>query len=143
MKVSCLSAFDDKALMPDDGTVAAALGGAALIWDELRAHVGDHYPSVIGEWKHYGKAAGWTYKLISKKRNLLFFVPQTDCFRLRIVLGEKACACAEADHELPDEIKAAVCASAPYAEGRSIDIDIDRCEQLETVKRLLKIKYEN
>ena len=143
MQVSCLSAFDDIALMPDNGMVAAALGGAALIWDELRAHVEDNYPSVTGQWKHYGKAAGWSYKLISKKRNLLFFVPQTDGFRLRIVLGEKACACAETDHELPDEIKAAIRAATPYAEGRSVDMDIDRREQLETVNRLLKIKVEN
>jgi len=143
MKVSCLSAFDDKAMMPDDDMVSAALGSAAPIWDELRAHVEGSYPGVTGEWKHYGKAAGWTYKLISKKRNLLFFVPMADCFRLRVVLGEKACVCAEADNELPHEIKEAVRAATPYAEGRSIDFDINRREQLVAIKRLLKIKYEN
>jgi len=143
VKVSCLSAFDNKAIMPDDGMVSAVLGSTASIWDELRAHVKDHYPSITGEWKHYGKAAGWTYKLISKKRNLLFFVPRNDCFRLRIVLGEKACTCVEADNELPAEIKETIREAISYAEGRSIDIDIDRHEQLKAIKRLLKIKYEN
>ena len=85
----------------------------------------------------------WTYKLISKKRNLLFFVPKTDCFKLRIVLGEKASAFAETDNELPNEIKEAIRAATPYAEGRSVDIDLERRGQLETIKRLLKIKYEN
>jgi len=66
----------------------------------------------------------------------------TDRFRLRIVLGKKASTCAQADNELPDEIKEAIRAATPYAEGRSIDIDIDRREQLETIRRLLKIKYE-
>jgi hypothetical protein len=125
------------------GTVSAALGGTAAIWDELRVHVEGNYPDVTSEWKHYGKAAGWTYKLISKKRNLLFFVPRTDSFRLRIVLGEKACVCAGADNELPDEIKEAIHSATPYSEGRSIDVDIERREQLEAIKRLLKIKYEN
>ena len=143
MKVSCLSAFDDKAAVPDDGMVSAVLGDAASVWNELRAHVEKNYPNITGEWKHYGKAAGWTYKLISKKRNLLFFVPQTDCFRMRIILGEKGCACVENDGELPDEIRQAFRDATPYAEGRSIDIDIDRREQLEAVKRLLKIKHEN
>ena len=81
MKVSCLSAFGDKAVMPDDNAVSAVLGDTANIWDELRAYVTDNYPNVAGEWKHYGKAAGWSYKLLSKKRNLLFL------FRVRVCLG--------------------------------------------------------
>ena len=143
MKVSCLSAFDDKSIMPDDTMVFSALGKTASTWDELRTHVEETYPNVTGEWKHYGKAAGWSYKLLSKKRNLLFFIPQNGSFRLRIVLGEKGCVCVEADSELPEGIKEAFRAATPYTEGRSVDIDIDRREQIETVKLLLKIKYEN
>ena len=143
MKVSCISAFDDKAITPDDTMVSIALSDMAPIWDELLTHVEEAYPDVTGEWKHYGKAAGWSYKLLSKKRNLLFFVPRNGSFRLRIVLGEKGCACVEANGELPDEIKEAFRTATPYAEGRSIDIDIDRREQLEAIKRLLIIKHEN
>jgi len=136
------SAFDDKSMAPDQGMVAAALGDASAVWDELQSHVNEEYPNITGEWKHYGKAAGWTHKLISKKRNMLFFVPLNGCFRVRIVLGERAAACAETA-DLPDEIKEAIRAATPYAEGRSIDIDIDRREQLEPVKTLLKIKFEH
>ena len=143
MKVSCLSAFDDKTIIPDDGMISDALGETAPIWHELRSYVEETYPNVIGEWKHYGKAAGWTYKLVSKKWNLLFAVPMNGCFRVRIVLGEKGCACVEADSELTEEIKEAFRNAVPYTEGRSIDIDIACPEQLEAVKRLLKIKYEN
>lgn len=143
MTASCLSAFPDKGIMPDGNMVSAVLGDTATMWDELRAHIGDTYPDITGEWKHYGKASGWTYKLISKKRNLLFFFPRSASFSLRLVFGEKACACIEADNELPDEIKEAIRAATPYTEGRSIDIDMQRHEQLETIKRLLKIKYEN
>ena len=143
MKVSCLSAFDDKGNTPNDGMVSDVLGETTQIWEELHAHVKNHYPNITGEWKHYGKAAGWTYKLISNRRNLLFFVPRTDCFRLRIVLGEKAAECAETDNELPNDVKKSICAATPYIEGRSIDIDVNRREQVETIKRLLRIKYEN
>ena len=109
----------------------------------MRVHVEDNYPVVSGEWKHYGKAARWSYKLLSKKRNLLFLVPMTGCFRLRIVLGEKAVTCVDADDKLPDEIKESVRAATPYTEGRSIDIDVNQQEQLETIKRLIQIKYDN
>jgi len=143
MKVSCLSAFSDKAIIPNDGMVSGILGDAAAIWTELRSHVEDTYPNVVGEWKHYGKAAGWTYKLLSKKRNLLFAVPMYSCFKVRFCLGEKGCACVEADGELSEDIKEAFRAATKYVEGRGIDIDVTRREQLETIKRLLKIKYEN
>jgi len=143
MKVSCLSFFPDKNIVPSDEMVATVLSATSSIWNELRTHVQDNYPSVTGEWKHYGKAAGWTYKLISKKRNLLFFVPMADSFRLRIVLGEKATACVEADSELSNTIKKALHDATPYTEGRSLDIDVDQYEQLETIKRLLRIKFEN
>ena len=143
MKASCLSAFGDKSVMPDDNTVSTVLGDTANIWNELRAYVTDNYPNVAGEWKYYGKAAGWSYKLLSIKRNLLFFVPREGVFRLRIVLGEKGCTCVEKDSELPEEIKQAFRDAVPYTEGRSVDIDVERREQLLAVNRLLEIKQEN
>ena len=140
MAVSCLSPFDDKSVIPGDDKVSAALGCTASVWHELRAFAEASFPLITGEWKYYGKAAGWIYKLISGKRNMLFFIPRNNGFRLRIVLGEKAAIQALAA-PLPDEIKAAIRSAKAYAEGRSIDIDVDRSEQLEAVKRLLTIKY--
>jgi hypothetical protein len=137
-----VSFFDNKTVIPDDRMIAGALAETYPLWDELQNHVQENYPNITGEWKHYGKASGWSYKLISKKRNLLFFVPLNGCFRIRIVLGEKAVACVETA-TLPDEIKEAIRAATPYTEGRSIDIDINRYEQLEDVKCLLKIKFDN
>jgi hypothetical protein len=64
-------------------------------------------------------------------------------FRLRVVLGEKGCACVETDNELPAEIKQAFRDAVPYTEGRSVDIDVERREQILAIKRLLKIKHEN
>ena len=137
-----VSIFDDKAVMPDDGMVAGVLAETYLLWSELKNYINSEYPNITEEWKHYGKTGGWTHKLISKKRNLLFLVPLDGCFRIRLVFGEKAAACIETA-ELPEEIKEAIRAATPYAEGRSIDIDINHSEQLETIKKLLKIKCDN
>ncbi|MCL2839198.1 MAG: DUF3788 domain-containing protein [Defluviitaleaceae bacterium] len=137
-----ISIFDDKSITPNHDMVAVALGDTNLVWDELQSYVNGKFPNITGEWKHYGKASGWAYKLISKKRNLLFFIPQADCFRVRIVLGEKAVACVTTA-DLPDDIKEMVQTATPYIEGRSIDIDINSKKQLETVKILLNIKFDN
>ncbi|MCL2615850.1 MAG: DUF3788 domain-containing protein [Dehalococcoidia bacterium] len=139
MAVSVLS---DQARVPDGAMVAAVVGDTYILWNKLLNHIKEKYPSVTEEWKYYGKAFGWTFKVISRKRNLLFLVPLDGCFRVRIVLGEKAVACAESA-DLPDELKLAICNATPHIEGRSIDLDISCPEQLETVKTLLKIKFDN
>jgi hypothetical protein len=158
-----ISAFDEKAVIPTDDMVAAVLADAAPLWEELKNHVKETYPDVKEEWKHYGKAAGWTLKLLSKKSNLLFFIPKEECFRLRFGGGEKAMQHIEAA-DLPEVIKEAMHAATPYAEGRSFDLDISADEikvmayvkdrklvdigiihgqQPQALQTLIRIKYDN
>ena len=109
--------------MPADSMVADVLAESFLLWVELQSYVQKNYLSATGEWKHYGKSSGWIFKLLSKKRNLFFFIPGNGCFRLRFGVNEKAAACIETAG-LPDEIKEAVRIATPYAKGRSIDLDM-------------------
>jgi len=117
-----VSIFEDKSIMPDDSMVADVLAESYPLWIGLRDFVDENYPSIKSEWKHYGKSSGWVLKLLSKKRNLLFFIPKADSFRLRFGISEKVAPCIETA-DLPDEIKEAVRVATPYTEGRSIDID--------------------
>jgi len=117
-----VSVFEDKSIMPDDSMVADALAESFPLWVGIRDFVNENYPSINAEWKHYGKSSGWVLKLLSKKRNLLFFIPKAECFRLRFGINEKVASCVEAA-DLPDEVKEAVRIATPYTEGRSIDID--------------------
>ena len=158
-----ISAFDEKAITPSGDMVTAVLGDAAPLWDELKYHVKETYPDVKEEWKHYGKASGWVCKLLSKKRNLLFFIPKEECFRLRFGGGEKAMQDIEAA-DLPEEIKVAMRTATPYVEGRSFDLDISADEikvmayvqdrklvdigiingqQPQALKTLVRVKYDN
>jgi len=158
-----ISIFDNKAVIPTDDMVAAALAESFVIWNELQSHMRESYPDVTSEWKHYGKASGWVLKLFSKKRNLLFFIPKDGCFRLRFGASEKAVPHIEAA-DLPDEVKEAVRIATPYVEGRSFDLDISSGDmkvmaymkdrklvdvglvhgrQIETAKTLVQIKFEN
>ena len=137
-----VSIFCDKSQMPGSDMIEAALVDTYSLWAGLTGHVKEAYPSVTEDWKHYGKASGWVLKLLSKKRNLLFLIPLNGCFRVCLVLGEKAVVCAE-NSGLPNEITEAIRSATPYAEGRSVYIDIKCTEQLDVVKSLLKIKFEN
>ena len=137
-----VSFFDSKVIMPNDDMVALALAETFPLWEDIQNHVRENYPSVSSEWKHYGKSSGWVGKLYSKKRNLLFFIPLNGCFRLRFCFGEKAVACIEVS-DLPEDIKETIRAAKSYVEGRGIDININSSEQLDSVKILVKIKFEN
>jgi len=136
------SIFNDKKAAPNNSMIATALADKYILWEELCNHVKAEYPNVVEEWKYYGEISGWCLKLLSKKRNLLFFTPLNGYFRIRIVLSEKAIACIE-KVKLSNEIKKAIHAATPYTEGRSIDIDINHSEQIETIKTLIKTKFEN
>jgi len=117
-----VSFFDDKSVIPDDNMVADALAESFPLWVDLRSFIQNNYPNVNGEWKHYGKSSGWVFKLLSKKRNLLFFIPKDKCFRLRFGISEKVRPSVEIA-DLPEIIKEAVSIATPYTEGRSIDLD--------------------
>jgi len=117
-----VSIFEEKAAMPDDSMLADALADSHLLWTKLQSYAQETYPNVNGEWKFYGKSSGWVYKLISKKKNLLFFIPKDGCFRLRFGISEKVAPDIETA-DLPDVVKEAVRTATPYTEGRSIDLD--------------------
>ena len=135
-----VSFFDSKATMPDDSMVANALADAYPLWEELQDYIKENAPNITKEWKHYGKASGWSQKVISKKRNLLFFIPQNGCFRVRVGIVDTE-TYMEIE-ELPDYIKKAISTAISYLEGRYIDIDVSRSEQLEIVKIMLKVYFK-
>ena len=158
-----VSFFDNKAIVPDESMVAMALGESYSLWVDIQSHVKENYPNIFGEWKFYGKSSGWTYKLLSKKRNILFFVPLDGCFRIRVCIAEKTIEKVEFSN-LPDDVKKAYGIATAYTEGLSVDFDI--CsnntklmayvkdeglvdagsfsnEPVDVIKKLLQIKFED
>ena len=117
-----VSFFDNKEVMPDENMIADALADSYIIFNRLKNYVSETYPNVSVDWKHYGKSSGWVCKILSKKKNLLFFIPRNGCFRLRFGISEKVASCIETAN-LPDVVNEAVRIATPYTEGRSIDID--------------------
>lgn len=136
------SFFDSMGLMPNADMVAEILANAYPLWDELYNYVLDNYPKISGEWKYYSNTSGWIFKLISKKRNLFFFIPKSGYFKLNFIFGGKAAACIEIA-ELPEEIKEAVRTAKVYLSSRGVDLDVNNYNQLNVAKLLLKIKFEN
>ena len=136
-----LSIFDDKAVMPNDEMVAAALSDSKALWDGLKDYVSAACD--MGEqWKFYSKKAGWSLVVKSGDRTILYLIPQENCFKANFVLGEKAVAAAQAS-DLPEWAIDLILGAKPYMEGRSIMIELSADTGIDTAKKLIDIKMQN
>jgi hypothetical protein len=137
-----LSAFGDKAAMPDDAALSNVLCTAKALWDNITEHITATYDNVGGEWKFYSKEAGWSFAVKSGKRTLVYLIPQKGSFKANFVFGEKAVASAQSAG-LPENILKEINKAQRYAEGRSFMIDIHESENVNTVTELIRIKDRN
>jgi len=137
-----LSIFGDKAKMPTEDALAAALGESKALWDDIKKQVESACGNCIDEWKHYSKKAGWSFAVRSGKRTILYLIPQYKYFKANFVLGGKAVAAAQ-DAGLPEAIIALIAEATPYAEGRSFMFDIASLDDVDSARKLISIKAEN
>lgn len=136
------SYFEDKSSLPDEIALQKALAGSYILWEELKGFIIDNFPKISEEWKHYGAKSGWVKKVYSKKRNLMFFTPRDGYFRVGMVFGDKAVKVI-LDSGLPQRIIDEISNARKYAEGRGIRIEAKSESDIENLKKLLLIKFDN
>jgi len=134
-----LSFFGDKAAMPTDEMLAAALAGGKIFWDGLIDYVAASCGNVAEVWKFYSKKAGWSLVVKSGARTILYLIPRDAFFKASFVLGERAVTAALAAG-LPEEITALITEARPYAEGRSFMFDVKSEVDAAAAKKLVEIK---
>ena len=133
------SVFKEKETVPNESMVSTALGRTYEMWKEFRDRMCNEYTDVKGEWKNYGKAAGWSYQLKSKGRTMFYFVPNDGYFSITFVFGDRAAEAAE-NSDVPEEIKEKIRVAKRYAEGRSVSMDVRNPQNIATAKILVMIK---
>lgn len=124
---------------PDDNEIAAALEKAKTHWDDLKKHLSENYPDCSEEWKKSGKKYSWGLRLISKKRAILYLIPNEKFFTAALVLGPKAVAAAR-QSDLPPNILNDIENAKQYAEGRPLRLDVRQAADLKLVKKIAEIK---
>ena len=134
--------FNNKQVMPDETSLASEIGETKEVLDQICKFIEAETGHLTWEWKHYGQKTGWTLKLLSKKRNLLFVGPENGYFIVAFVFGDRAVD-AVVKSQLPETIKNELLNARKYAEGRGIRFEIRDDSQLESIKELIKIKLEN
>ncbi len=135
------SALVDKSLKPDDQILSGVLGASFKHWTAIRASVTEQHGATKEEWKYYGAKSGWILKLLLKKRNLFFLIPDKKHFTLGFVFGDRAVHAIE-QSDLPAPMIREVKDARRYAEGRGLRIDVRNRTTVGHVLKLVEIKVQ-
>jgi hypothetical protein len=136
------NAFVGHTKAPSDADLAAALGAAKPLWDEIVVGMARELGLTGSEWKSYSVKQGWALQLRRGKRNIVHLAPCQGSFRVLFILGERAVAAARAARLGATAAK--LIDDAPrYPEGTGIRLEVSRERQIPLIRRLARIKLDN
>ena len=136
------NAFINRAEPPTDRDLAAALGPAKTLWDQLLSQLRDEHQIDKQEWNSYSRKAGWSLRAKRRERNIFYLSPCQGCFRASFALGDKAIQVVRKS-ALPKPVLKIVETAKKYAEGTAVRIDVKTVKDVAVVKILAGIKLEN
>jgi len=136
------NAFRQHPAQPSEEELRIALGPAQPLWSSLVATLVSELGITGQEWKSSGPKYGWSLRLQVKKRNIVYLGPCPGCFRVALVLGEKAVAAARCAG-LPPEIQAALDQAPRYPEGTGLRLLLTPESDLAPILSLAAIKLRN
>jgi hypothetical protein len=136
------NAFIGKTVKPTAGEIAAALGPAATIWNQLIHRLDEDYGVNIQEWNSYSPKAGWALKLKVKKRTIVYLAPCARCFRVLFILGDKAVTAAK-QCRLPIAVQKVIDDAPRYPEGTGLRLLVKGSKDLAGIGKLVAIKLAN
>jgi hypothetical protein len=132
------NAFIGRTQPPTEDELSIELGAARALWDELLTELA----LPIRQWNSYSPKAGWSLKLILKKRTILYLAPCHGSFRVAFVLGAKAVEAARQSN-LPKAVLKIIDEAPRYPEGTGVRLEIAARKDLAAVKKLAEVKLAN
>lgn len=133
------NAFINKTKPPTDAELAAALGAAKVIWDDLLTNVAQGCGATVREWKCYSPKWGWSLRAKRKARTIVWLEPSKDYFTVLFILGEAAMTAAR-QAKLPQRVLQVINEAPKYPEGSGVRLQVKFMRDLAAVKKLAMIK---
>lgn len=135
------NAFAGQKNPPTQVELALALGKSQCLWQELVSTLRQEF-QLTENWGSSSVRAGWSLRLQSKKRNIVYLTPGKGSFLASFALGDKAIAAAR-QSKLPARVLKLIAEAKRYAEGTAVQIEVQKPGDVAAVKTLAKIKLEN
>ena len=136
------NAFIGQSKPPSNAELAAALGPAKTVWDQLIAELADGCSLAEQEWNSYSLKAGWALRLKREQRNIVYLSPCAGCFLASFALGDKAVQAAR-QSKLPTAVLKIISNARRYAEGTAVRLQIKSAKDISPVKTIAAIKLAN
>lgn len=134
------NAFIGAAKQPTDKELAAKLGGAKALWDDLIAGLKTQCDGA--EWGSSSKKLGWSLRMKRKDRIIVYLAPADAAFLASFALGDKAMQAARAT-KFSAPMKTILKDAKRYAEGSAVRVEVRSAADVDSVLKLAKIKVEN
>jgi hypothetical protein len=141
VRVDFPNAFIGRKTQPSAKDLAATLGDSLAAWKDLTVWLTGKGISTK-EWHSISPKYGWALRPKLKSRNILYMAPCAGCFRVSLVLGDRAVAAARAS-DLPKAVLKEIAGARRYAEGTGIRLLVKTAEDLAPVRTLVEIKLQN
>ncbi len=136
------NAFIGKRKKPTVAELAAALGPAKAVWDQLLAVLARDCGANLQEWNSYSPKAGWSLRVKRKARTIVWMAPCPGCFRAAFILGDRAMQAARQSN-WPKRVIKAMDEAPKYPEGTGIRLKVKSSRDIGTLKKLAAIKLAN
>ena len=136
------NAFPGKSKAPTDDELAAALGTAKPLWDQLLSALASQHRLIVREWHSHSLKAGWSLRMKRRGRNIVYLSPSHSYFMASFALGQKAVEAARVSG-LPASALKIIATAKKYAEGTAARIEVRTAEDVEAVVKLAGIKLDN
>ena len=135
------NAFIGQKTQPTPEEVSAALGESNAVWKTLLEWLADQ-GVIEQEWKSISPKYGWSLRQKLKKRTIVHLAPCDGCFRVVLILGDRAVAAARQSNLSRDVLKL-IDEATRYAEGTGIRLLVRQKQDLAAVRKLALIKLAN
>jgi hypothetical protein len=136
------NAFIGKTEKPAEEELAAALGPAKAVWDQLIGRLAAECNIGVAEWNTYSPKAGWSLRLKVKKRNILYLGPHLGGFSVAFIFGDRAMEAAR-QSKLPRKVAGILAEGKRYPEGTAVRMDAVGAKDIPAVVKLAAIKLQH
>ncbi|MBA4137130.1 MAG: hypothetical protein C0518_07425 [Opitutus sp.] len=136
------NAFLNRPDPPTEADLAGALGDAQAVWNDLLRHLTSTQIAHGGGWKCHSPKWGWSFRLMKRKRTIVWLSPGRGAFDALFILGDKAVAAARRT-ALPAAVTAALATAPKYPEGTGLRLRITSARSLPALRKLAALKAAN
>ena len=136
------NAFINRPKPPTDAELAAALGPARAVWDQLLASLARKCEASLHEWKCYSPKWGWSLRVLRKKRTIVWLAPCPGYFQVAFIFGDKAMQAAR-QSKWPKRVIKMMDEAPKYPEGTGIRLEVKLSRDIATLKKHAANKLAN